>query len=171
MLKARTFIRIKLCTGDYDYQYQEWRLGTGIVEKLGFVKNLKIMSYTHTLPPLDLEKFPLIRNLKSIVVHFFIREDWQKDLCDKIILNSAPILEELKYEWYFHEDFSPCGGSTVFPKLKKLQLIAGLVQDPRPGNIQHEVVSQAITAVFPALKYLLINCNNLLDISKQEVLQ
>ncbi|XP_035715383.1 uncharacterized protein LOC118438763 [Folsomia candida] len=172
VLKARTLIEIKLASGKHDQRrHKEWRWDTEIVEKLGFNARLKISSCKPTLRPLDLETFPMVRNLRSIIVHFYIREEWQKDLSDKIILSSSPTLEELKYEWYFHQDFPSCGEGTVFPKLKKLVLECGRVQAPRDGNPQLEIIGQALAAACPALEFLKIDCSHLYEISKMEMLQ
>lgn len=139
-------------------------------EKLGFNTYLKFSSYKSTLAPTDLETFPSVRNVKSIVVHFYIWEDWQRDLCDKIILSSSPTLEELKYEWFFDQEFVPCTG-TVFPKLKKLVIDCRLFDSQCPRNPPLKMVGKAITESFPALEVLKIDCNNLYEISNVEMLQ
>ncbi|XP_035716043.1 uncharacterized protein LOC118439115 [Folsomia candida] len=171
VLKARTLTNIRLDSGNCDNRHRkEWRLDGRMEEKLGFNTYLKFSSYKSTLAPTDLETFPSVRNVKSIVVHFYIWEDWQRDLCDKIILSSSPTLEELKYEWFFDQEFVPCTG-TVFPKLKKLVIDCRLFDSQCPRNPPLKMVGKAITESFPALEVLKIDCNNLYEISNVEMLQ
>lgn len=95
-----------------------------ISERLKFCSvNVQLLApYTRhtTPPPINPKILNSVRNLKSIYVRFITQHaaQWQADLCDQIILNSSPTLEELRLHWEGNFNFASLSG-TVFPKLKK----------------------------------------------------
>lgn len=168
---------IPLDSGNYKHTAlpKKWILDERIAEKLRFNAHLKISStpykfasHKSTSPPTNIGNFPSIRNLKSIFVSLYIEEQWQKDFCDKFILTSSQTLEELKFHFYYDQNF-PSFSGTVFPKLKKLVTNSGRYRNHTNPPIKR--ICQAVTEAFPAFKYSNINCEDLYEISKLGLLQ
>ncbi|XP_035715484.1 uncharacterized protein LOC118438820 isoform X2 [Folsomia candida] len=167
VLKERTLINIRLDAGTYGKTPpKEWELDERIAEKLSFNTNIKISANKSLSPPKNLQDFPPIRNLKSILVQIKITEQWQKDFCNEIILGSAPTLEELQL--HCDQNF-PSFSATVFPRLKKLVINGGRTRAQLDPVIER--IGQAVTEAFPALQCFTINCEHLYEISKLELLQ
>ncbi|XP_035715357.1 uncharacterized protein LOC118438749 isoform X1 [Folsomia candida] len=171
VLKARTLIHIPFDSGNSDVRRpKKWRWDKGILEKLRFNVHLMISTYKSTQPPTNLETFPSVRNVKSISVHFYLPEQWQKDLCNKIVQTSATTLEELKLKFHYDQNF-PSFYGTVFLKFKKLVTdwanfqSQPLIYPPLLG------ISQAITESFPGLQSLSINHAHLREMVKVDILQ
>ncbi|XP_035711109.1 uncharacterized protein LOC110854659 isoform X2 [Folsomia candida] len=167
-LKGRTTIKIRLYP-ENDRDTDPFKMWDGIVQKMQFCQvnvHLEILNQLeYTLPPVGLKIFPPVGFLKSIFVQVYKAEQWQKDLCDKIVLNSALTLEKLRFEWRHDMDYFPFLRGTTFPEL--WELILWDIWDRRENDgLLLERIGQMITEAFPKLEYLKTNCNQLYEIGK-----
>ncbi|OXA38882.1 hypothetical protein Fcan01_26438 [Folsomia candida] len=142
VLKARTRMDIELC------QDNGWG---GIIEKLKFSPvHVSLEVKDESIPSPDPEvPFPLMENLKSLWLNCEGGNQPGKDFCHKIILTSAPILQELELECSNDPDVPALQPGTLFPKLKDL----GISYWWELEDDAAEKVAQIITAC-PALECL-----------------
>ncbi|OXA38685.1 uncharacterized protein LOC118433203 [Folsomia candida] len=165
-LKERTTIKIRLYPENDTNPLKMW---DGVVQKMKFCEDnvhLEILNpLEYTLPPVDLKIFPPVGFLRSIFVQVYKAEQWQKGLCDEIVLNSAPTLKKLRFEWRHDMDYFPFLRGRIFSELRKL--ILWDIWDRRENDVLLlERIGQMITEAMPKLEYLKINCAQLYEIGK-----
>ncbi|OXA46318.1 hypothetical protein Fcan01_19099 [Folsomia candida] len=117
----------------------------GIVERLKFCSgnvHLKTSLPLTNIRELTNPKIPdSAGNLKSVVVEYLSPpQEWQKELCEIMILGSATTLQKLKFGCVSAGDF-PAFGGQVFRKLKKLDINYGQL----PVKPCRARISRAIT--------------------------
>lgn len=126
VLKERTRMKINLCAENEDKELD------GIIGKLKFSPlhvSLEVEkspdekeSKSPGPPPPDLKLFSTVENVKSVLVDYDGRQEWQKDLCYKIILTSAPTLEDLSLDCSNDFDVPSFPRDTLFPKVRELAI-------------------------------------------------
>ncbi|OXA37921.1 hypothetical protein Fcan01_27367 [Folsomia candida] len=105
---------------------------------------------------LDFTHVPLITNVKSIFIQSELEAELStgsfKDFCENIILTSSATLENLEFLWDRDEPYFPALRGTVFPKMKKFEVLYNLSQEIDDEAV--EEVGHTIMECFPSLEYL-----------------